>query len=68
MLFTVLDELLSSNWALQLVGCEEHARGLTTAIISFYLNTRMHFLCAQVNKDSEDENRKKRAMSKTAKL
>ncbi|KAJ1520410.1 hypothetical protein ONE63_003542 [Megalurothrips usitatus] len=68
-LFTVLDELLSSNISLQLIGCREHARRITSAIVSFYLTTRMHFACAKSDrKRIADKNRRKRDMAKSAKL
>ena len=65
-LFTVLDELLSSNSGLQEIGCDEHKRGLTTAIISVFLNTRMHFVVAESNREAVKMKRKKRNMAKVA--
>ncbi|KAK3916666.1 Thymidine phosphorylase, partial [Frankliniella fusca] len=54
LIFTVLDELLSSHGGLDLVGCDLHQRGLTTSIITFYLNTRMHFVCAESDRAVAD--------------
>ena len=67
-LFTVLDELLSSNSGIEMLGCEEHCRGLTTTIISSFLNVRMHFVCAEGNRAEAEKNRHKRNLAKQAKL
>lgn len=51
-----------------MLGCETHQRGLTTSIITFYLNTRMHFLCAESDRAIAETRRAKRNMAKIAKL
>jgi len=65
---TVLVELMSSHGALKTIGCEEHSRGMTRTIITFYLNSRMHFVCAQANRATAETNRRKRNMAKLANL
>jgi len=32
--------------SLQLVGCDLHAHGLTSALVNFFLITRVHFICS----------------------
>ncbi|KAK3926592.1 Transposable element P transposase [Frankliniella fusca] len=68
LIFTVLDELLSSTGGIQMIGCETHQRGLTTSIVSFFLNTRLHFVCAQADRTIAEKRKQKRNMAKIAKL
>lgn len=54
--------------SISLVGCKQHAVTLTHKIISYYLTTRMYFLCKQNNKNNEAEKLKTREKRKLAKL
>ncbi|KAK3917086.1 ATP-dependent RNA helicase DBP9 [Frankliniella fusca] len=66
-LFTILDDLLDTKKSsVELIGCEEHQRGLTTAVITHYLNCRMHFVCAEADRAVVESHRSKRDMAKRA--
>ncbi|KAK3922090.1 Transposable element P transposase [Frankliniella fusca] len=68
-LFTILDDLLDTKKSsVELIGCEEHQRGLTTAVITHYLNCRMHFVCAEADRAVLESHRSKRDMAKRARL
>ncbi|KAE8748887.1 hypothetical protein FOCC_FOCC004481 [Frankliniella occidentalis] len=68
-LFSILDDLLGAQQdTVDLIGCAEHQRGLTTAIISHYLNCRMHFVCAEADRAVHESHKRKRDMAKRARL
>jgi len=54
----------------QLVGCSDmqHKHGLTSAIINFFLVTRMHFICSRNNSIENSKKEKTRLHRKSAKL
>ena len=41
------------------IGCELHKRELTKAVISFYLQTRLIFACAEYNRRLSENAKKK---------
>ncbi|KAK3909572.1 Transposable element P transposase [Frankliniella fusca] len=68
-LFTVLDDLLASKEdSVAMIGCEQHQRGLTTAIIAHYLNCRMHFVCAEADRAVQESHRRNRDLAKRARI
>lgn len=53
---------------LPLIGCEKHNIIFTRRIIIFYLTTRMHFICKQINKNESEQKTKTKEKRKAAKL
>ena len=56
--FSVINHVKSK--CLQQVGCEEHKRRLTKDITSFFLNTRLIFVCEEYNRFQSESAAKKR--------
>lgn len=50
------------------IGCDEHKENFTTAIIRFYVVSRMHFICKQMNRIDEARREKTKCLRKQAKL
>ena len=50
------------------VGCSQHASMLTHRIITFFLTTRMYFLCKQANKNDSVEREQTQEKRKSSKL
>ena len=50
------------------VGCSQHASMLTHRIITFFITTRMYFLCKQANKNDSVEREQTQEKRKSAKL
>ena len=50
------------------IGCEEHNENFTTAIIRFFLVSRMHFICKQMNRIDEARREKTKSLRKQSKL
>lgn len=53
---------------LPFVGCPEHEKTLTHAVLRFFLMTRMQFICKQANKNTNAENLQTKERRKAAKL
>ena len=68
-LFSILDKLLAvaGTEEMALVGCTDHKRQLTAGAMTFFLNCRMHFICAEMNKKIAIK-KKRKNMVKLAKL
>ena len=43
-----------------LIGCDAHKSSLTERILQFFLITRMHFFCKQLNKNENNTNKTKK--------
>lgn len=54
--------------AITLVGCNKHNVEVTRKVISFFLTTRMHFICKQSNINDNIEKLKTQESRKLAKL
>lgn len=56
------------NTSLPCIGCDEHKAEYTSAIIRFYLVSRMHFVCKRKNIIDEAKKEKTRKLRKLSKL
>lgn len=65
-LFEILAKI--EEVSIPLVGCEEHKENFSTAIIRFFLVSRMHFICKQMNRIHKASKEKTKNFRKLAKL
>lgn len=56
------------NTFIPFIGCSEHKDKFTSAIVRFYLVSRMHFICKRKNIIDEEKKEKTRKLRKQAKL
>ncbi|KAK3926389.1 Transposable element P transposase [Frankliniella fusca] len=66
-IFSILENI-RDHAVFPATGCDEHHKSLISAIVTFYLTVRMHFICRDVNKETALRKKRNKNMAKMARL